>query len=412
MLDRAIDVFWRYGYEGTTITELSATMGLSAPSIYSAFGNKRGLFDAVLDRYTERQSERGAWILSAPTAKEVAERMLYRAADELAKPDQPAGCLLIQAGLSASPENAHVPKELALRRRAAELALRDRFRQAKVAHDLPADADPTVLASYVIAVIGGLSVQAAGGASRRELRKIVEQAMSCWHLQAGALAKASFDGTHTSIEPPAAKPSNGRGRRREFDTDRALRDALRVFWLKGYEGASLSDLTDATGITRPSLYAAFGNKDALFVQVLDLYEREELAYVRDALQAPTAREVIKRYLMGVLKAQTTVDGPRGCLGVMTSMQCSDEARSVREIVKQRHALGHAALIERFALAKASGELLPSVEPEGLARLLEAIGQGLVLQASEGATEPELRALVTTALSALPLTLHALHRDRE
>ena len=79
-----------------------------------------------------------------------------------------------------------------------------------------------------------------------------------------------------------------RGRPREFDVEEALAAALRVFWEKGYEGASLTDLTDAMRITRPSLYAAFGNKEALFKRALDLYETEKLAYVRRALDAPTA----------------------------------------------------------------------------------------------------------------------------
>ena len=79
-----------------------------------------------------------------------------------------------------------------------------------------------------------------------------------------------------------------RGRPREFDADQALTAALRVFWSKGYEGASMTDLTDAMGITRPSLYAAFGNKEALFRKALDLYEREKLCYMGQALEAPTA----------------------------------------------------------------------------------------------------------------------------
>ena len=91
-----------------------------------------------------------------------------------------------------------------------------------------------------------------------------------------------------------------RGRPREFDVDEALAAALRVFWTKGYDGASLSDLTDAMGITRPSLYAAFGNKESLFRKALDLYEREKLAYVGEALAAPTSRQVAERLLRGAM----------------------------------------------------------------------------------------------------------------
>ncbi|MET0272778.1 MAG: helix-turn-helix domain-containing protein, partial [Phenylobacterium sp.] len=82
-----------------------------------------------------------------------------------------------------------------------------------------------------------------------------------------------------------------RGRPREFCVDQALAAALRVFWTKGYEGASMTDLTEAMGVTRPSLYAAFGNKEALFKKALDLYEHDKLAYIGAALEAPTARGV-------------------------------------------------------------------------------------------------------------------------
>src|SRR5213082_3312703 len=91
-----------------------------------------------------------------------------------------------------------------------------------------------------------------------------------------------------------------KGRPREFDIDEALAAALRVFWSKGYEGASLTDLTEAMGITRPSLYAAFGNKESLFRKALDLYEREKLAYMDEALKQPNARAVARHLLEGAL----------------------------------------------------------------------------------------------------------------
>src|SRR3954467_15810159 len=120
-----------------------------------------------------------------------------------------------------------------------------------------------------------------------------------------------------------------RGRPREFDVDHALTAALRVFWSKGYEGASMTDLTDAMGITRPSLYAAFGNKEALFRKALDLYEREKLEYTRAALQQPTARAVAEHIMRGALEAQTGNSEPHGCLGVISSMACGAEAESIK-----------------------------------------------------------------------------------
>src|SRR3546814_8643781 len=91
-----------------------------------------------------------------------------------------------------------------------------------------------------------------------------------------------------------------RGRPREFDPDKALASALHVFWQQGYEGASMTELTEAMGITKPSLYTCFGNKEALFKKALDLYEREKLCYVSTALEAPTARGVVERLLSGAL----------------------------------------------------------------------------------------------------------------
>src|SRR6476469_6641060 len=119
-----------------------------------------------------------------------------------------------------------------------------------------------------------------------------------------------------------------KGRPREFDVDEALAAALRVFWSKGYEGASLTDLTDAMGITRPSLYAAFGNKEALFRKALDLYEREKLEYTRAALEQPSARAVAEYIMRGALAAQTGSSEPHGCLGVISSMACGAEAESI------------------------------------------------------------------------------------
>src|ERR1700755_3711754 len=129
-----------------------------------------------------------------------------------------------------------------------------------------------------------------------------------------------------------------RGPPREFDVDEALTAALRVFWSKGYEGASMSELTEAMGITRPSLYAAFGNKEALFRKALDLYEREKLEYTRAALEQPTARAVAEHIMRGALEAQTGQSEPHGCLGVISAMACGAEAESIKAEVVARRAL--------------------------------------------------------------------------
>src|SRR3954464_9733653 len=109
-----------------------------------------------------------------------------------------------------------------------------------------------------------------------------------------------------------------KGRPREFDIDEALAAALRVFWSKGNEGASMTDLTEAMGVTRPSLYAAFGNKEEVFKKALDLYQREKLRYIGEALKAPTARGVAQHLIEGGLANQPGASEPHGCLGVISS----------------------------------------------------------------------------------------------
>jgi AcrR family transcriptional regulator len=192
-----------------------------------------------------------------------------------------------------------------------------------------------------------------------------------------------------------------RGRPREFDADEALAAALRVFWSRGYEGASLTELTDAMGITRPSLYACFGNKEALFKKALDLYEKEKLAYMQTALEAPTARGVAERLLRGALAQQSASCDPKGCLGVISSVACSAEAESIKAEVVARRASSMAALVSRFERAQAEGDLPDHVEADALARYLLALLQGLSVQAGAGATCVDLGKLVDTALMVWP-----------
>jgi AcrR family transcriptional regulator len=192
-----------------------------------------------------------------------------------------------------------------------------------------------------------------------------------------------------------------RGRPREFCIDDALAQALRIFWEKGYEGTSLNDLTEAMGITRPSLYAAFGNKESLFRKALDLYETEKLAYIRQAMEKPTARGVAETMLRGSVDNVTSGDGPHGCLGVITSVACGPESQSVREEVVKRGDIAKRALIERFERGKSEGDLPAHVDAEGLMRVLVAMLQGISVQANQGATREELERLVESGLALWP-----------
>lgn len=192
-----------------------------------------------------------------------------------------------------------------------------------------------------------------------------------------------------------------RGRPREFCPEKALGAALQVFWKNGYEGASLVELTEAMGITKPSLYACFGNKEALFKKALDLYERDKLAYVSSALEAPTAREVVERLLYGALRTHCGESDPQGCLGVISMVACTTEAESIREHVIARRASSEAALVARLKRARDQGDLPRNAEPKALAQCVTTVMQGLSVRAQGGATQAEQKAVVDAFLGMWP-----------
>lgn len=191
------------------------------------------------------------------------------------------------------------------------------------------------------------------------------------------------------------------GRPRQFDAQAALRAALEVFWRLGYEGASLGDLTEAMGIQRPSLYAAFGNKEQLFHKALDLYGREQGSFLQTALEKTLARDVAESFLQGALATQTRETGPRGCLSVINSAACGRDAAPVRDAVLSRVTEARAALRARFERAVSEGDLPDNIDPAALARQLIAVSQGMALQAGAGATLAELQGVVDLTLRMLP-----------
>lgn len=190
-----------------------------------------------------------------------------------------------------------------------------------------------------------------------------------------------------------------RGRPREFCADTALAAALRTFWEKGYDGASLTDLTEAMGITRPSLYAAFGNKEALFKQALDLYESEKLAYVGNALSAPTARGVAQRLLEGTI-ANITSECP-GCLGVMASVGCNSPSSPIQQDVRSRAQSSHAAMVARMQKAIDDGDFSGPTSAEAMTNYLTAVLQGLAVQAGSGANIEQLQQVADATLANWP-----------
>ncbi len=179
-LDAALLLFWRHGYEGTSLAALTDAMGINVPSLYAAFGNKGSLFRAVLDRYLQGPAHYLPKALEEPTARAAAEKLFKGAIDMVINPCHPDGCLLVHGALASGPVADSVRKELGIHRARAEAAIRRRFQRAAAEKDLPPGADPIKLARYVITVIWGLSVQAAGGATRAQLREVAELAMRAW----------------------------------------------------------------------------------------------------------------------------------------------------------------------------------------------------------------------------------------
>ncbi|WP_405837516.1 TetR/AcrR family transcriptional regulator [Streptomyces sp. NBC_01518] len=174
-----------------------------------------------------------------------------------------------------------------------------------------------------------------------------------------------------------------------------------VFWEQGYEGASLTDLTRAMGITRKSMYAAFGNKEELFRKALERYTDGPAAYAARALEKPSAREVATAFLAGAVNTTTRPDCPAGCLGVQGSLAAGDSGRAAQDALIAWRDDGRALLRHRFQQAVDEGDLPPDADPELLARYLMTMGNGIAVQAVGGATRCELQRVADAALRNWP-----------
>lgn len=191
------------------------------------------------------------------------------------------------------------------------------------------------------------------------------------------------------------------GRPRRFDLDQALDRALEVFWQKGYEGASLPDLTQAMGINKPSLYAAFGNKEQLFLKAVERYENREDAYFYPSLAQTTAYQVIERMLRGAAAAACDPTKPTGCLLVQSALSCSDDAMRVKQALIERRQAGAQLLVTRLQQAHQAGDLPADADPVALAKFVVTVLQGLAVQSTSGASAADLTAIVDVALAAIP-----------
>jgi AcrR family transcriptional regulator len=190
------------------------------------------------------------------------------------------------------------------------------------------------------------------------------------------------------------------GRPRGFDEDAALEAAMRVFWEKSYEGASIADLTEAMGINRSSMYAAFGDKESIFHRVMERYREGPMTYIRQALAEPSLREVVAALLRGTAEFLSIPGNPRGCLSIQGALACGTDAEPVKQSIIDWRKSGEAALKKRLQQAQSEGELAAGIQPADFARYMSSVMAGLGVQAANGATRAELRRVAEIALRCI------------
>ncbi|WP_436626235.1 TetR/AcrR family transcriptional regulator [Sorangium sp. So ce136] len=180
-LRRAMEVFWERGYEGTSLSDLTAAMGINSPSLYAAFGCKESLFREAVSLYNQVEGAAVARAMrEAPTARGAVEAMLRGNAEAYVSPGKPSGCMIVLAATLGTQESEAVRCHLAEVRRGAVVELQRRLDRGVVEGDLPAGTDTAALAAFYTTVLQGLSIQARDGASREALLAVVDCAMAAW----------------------------------------------------------------------------------------------------------------------------------------------------------------------------------------------------------------------------------------
>jgi len=179
-LDKALQVFWSHGYEGASMAELTAAMGMNKPSIYAAFGNKEELFRQALNKYLNGPVSYIKEAMAQSTAKQAVEMLLTKSAELLCGCDSPRGCMIVQGALTVGQTGEIIKQELVSYRQGFESMLKKRFDQAKKESDLAKNVDTAKLAKYVATLHQGISVQASSGANKKELLGVVQMVMENW----------------------------------------------------------------------------------------------------------------------------------------------------------------------------------------------------------------------------------------
>src|ERR1700731_3228166 len=190
------------------------------------------------------------------------------------------------------------------------------------------------------------------------------------------------------------------GRPRGFDENAALEAAMRGFWEKSYEGATLSDLTSAMGINRSSMYAAFGDKAALFRRTMERYREGPMRYMREALGKPVLRDAVASLLHRTVVFLSQPDHPRGCFSVQAALACGVDAEPIQQAMVEWRKAGEGALRKRFVMARRAGELPKDITPADCARLIATVMAGAARQAGNGASREEVKRTADFALKGI------------
>jgi AcrR family transcriptional regulator len=197
-------------------------------------------------------------------------------------------------------------------------------------------------------------------------------------------------------------PSKPRGRPRGFDRDQALEAAMRLFWARGFEATSINDLTEAMGVTPPSLYGAFGDKKRLFLEAVDHYLAASSHPARAALSGePTAEKAVRRLMLTAVDRFAGAGTPKGCLVVLGATNCAEESADIVEALAARRRLGVEAVRARLMAGQAAGELAEGTDVDALADLVTATVFGLAIKARDGVSRKALKASVEQFIKLWP-----------
>ena len=191
-----------------------------------------------------------------------------------------------------------------------------------------------------------------------------------------------------------------KGRPRSFDEEQAIDSAMRVFWEKSYEGATMADLTEATGLNRSSIHAAFGSKEGLFLKVVERYWEGPMSHIPKALAEPTLPRVVEALIRGMVNFLSTPGNPKGCLAVHGALVCGTNGERVMQFMAEWRKTTVSTIKKRIQQAQRKGELRAEVNAADYARYIAAMMAGLVVQSLNGANRAELTRLADMALQFL------------